>query len=213
MSFQQNKITKEACVGNLEQAMNAQKNGADRIELCARLDLGGTTPSPELIIACHKHLTIPIKVMIRPRGGNFVYSEQEIKSMLKDIEICKSLNVAEYVLGALDSQGQIDLPTMKRLSANVNDAPITFHKAIDEVSNIEKSISDLKEIPQIKSVLTSGLANTALEGRENLKKMLEYCGDQITVIVAGKVTNENINELHNYINAREYHGKKIVGNL
>lgn len=213
MPFPLNNIIKEACVETLDQAITAQKRGAHRIELCGRLDLGGITPSEQLIKDCIKHLDIPIKVMIRPRGGNFIYTEEEIKSMIADIELCKDLGIPEFVMGALLDDNSIDIDNMIRLSANVGHAPITFHKAIDELPNFEKSIQQLKEIPNVKSILTSGLASTAKDGIPVLKKMVQLCGDQIAVIVAGKVTDHNIEDLHTEIDAKEYHGRKIVGQL
>lgn len=207
------KIIKEACVGNLSQAINAEKNGADRIELCARLDLGGTTPSRELITACLEQLSIPIKVMIRPRGGNFIYSPSEIESMVKDIEICKLLGVPEIVTGILTLDNKVDINTMMSLSANVGEMPITFHKAIDEISDYKTAIEQLKKIPQVKYILTSGLATTAAEGINVLKEMIECGGNDITIIAAGKVTNDNIENLHTQLNANEYHGKLIVGKI
>lgn len=207
------KIIKEACVGSLSQAIQAEKNGADRIELCARLDLGGTTPSKKLIQDCLQALSIPIKVMIRPRGGNFVYNSEEINLMIKNIQLCKQLGIPEIVTGLLNEKNQVDLEGLSRLSANVGEMPITFHKAIDEVEDYKKSIADLKTIPQIQYLLTSGQKPTAQDGIENLKKMIESCGKNITVVVAGKVTDQNIDQLHLAINAQEYHGKLIVGNL
>lgn len=213
MSTLQNKIIKEACVETLDQAITAEKNGAHRIELCGRLDLGGITPDFDLIQACLRELTIPIKVMIRPRGGDFVYTDLEFQTMLNDIEACKKLGVEEYVFGILKDDNTIDIDRMISLSANVGTAPITFHKAIDEVSDFKLAINQLKEIPEVKYILTSGLAATARLGVDVLKEMIELCGNNIKIIAAGKVTNDNIAELHATLDAEEYHGRKIVGVL
>lgn len=213
MSFPLNKIIKEACVETLEQAILAEKNGAHRIELCGRLDLGGITPDYTLIDSCLTQLSIPTKVMIRPRGGNFHYSESEVEQMLQQIEACKKMGVEEYVLGALLDDFTIDTDLVSRLSANVGTAPITFHKAIDEVPDFKTAINSLKNIPNIKYILTSGLAETAAQGIDVLKEMIVICGDEIEVIVAGKVTDENIETLHAAVNAKEYHGRKVVGDL
>lgn len=207
------KIIKEACVGNLAQALNAEKNGADRIELCARLDLGGTTPSQKLIEECLKQLSIPIKVMIRPRGGNFIYNQTEIDQMIKEIELCKQLGIPEIVTGLLTEDHEVDMEGMRSLSANVGDMPITFHKAIDEVKDFKNSIKNLRQIPEVKYLLSSGQKATAEEGVEILKEMISYCENKITVIAAGKVTDKNIHRLHSELNAKEYHGKLIVGHL
>lgn len=206
-------IIKEACVGDLNQAINAEKNGADRIELCARLDLGGITPPRKLIEDCLQHLSIPIKVMIRPRGGNFIYTPEEIDTMIQDINMCKDLGIPEIVTGLLNENQEIDMEGMLSLSANVAEMPITFHKAIDETSDYKSAIEQLKKIQQVKFLLTSGQASTANDGIENLKEMITICGNEICVVVAGKVTNHNIEDLHSKINAKEYHGKLIVGTL
>ena len=213
MSFPLNKIIKEACVETLEQAIAAEKKGANRIELCGRLDLGGITPDRDLIQACLENLNIPIKAMIRPRGGDFVYNESEINQMLIDIKMCLDLGIPELVMGALHQDNTIDVDTMMRLSANVGTAPVTFHKAIDETKDYKRAIENLKEIPQVKYILTSGLATTAMEGNKILQEMIKICGNDISIVVAGKVTNENISDLHTLVNASEYHGRKIVGIL
>jgi len=206
-------VIKEACVGSLSQAIIAEKNGAHRIELCDRLDLGGTTPSQQLIEECLEHLTIPIKVMIRPRGGNFVYSHAEIQSMIEEVELCNKLGVPEIVSGMLTGKNEIDMEAMLSLSANVGDMPITFHKAIDEVVDFRSAINKLKKIPQVKAILTSGQEATAAQGIKNLKEMISICGDELVVIAAGKVTDLNIETLHHELKAKEYHGKLIVGSL
>ena len=213
MSIPQNKIIKEACVETLEQAIAAEKKGAHRIELCGRLDLGGITPDYELIRTCLQNLNIPIKVMIRPRGGNFIYTEEEYQSMLSDIEVCKKLGVEEYVFGILKNDNSIDIDRMMSLSANVDNAPVTFHKAIDELSDFKFAIEQLKKIPQVKYILTSGLASTAMEGKDVLIQMIDLAKSDIQIVVAGKVTNENIDALHAIVNAHEYHGRLIVGKL
>lgn len=213
MPFLQNNIIKEACVETLAQAIAAEKNGADRIELCGRLDLGGITPSEKLITDCLTNLSIPIKVMIRPRGGNFVYSPEEIDSMISDIKMCVRLEVPEIVTGALSEDGLIDTNIMMSLSANVGTMPITFHKAIDELEDVKVGIEKLKEIPKVKYILSSGTAQTASQGRDTLIEMIDACGKDLTVIVAGKVTEQNISELHSAIKAKEYHGRLIVGRL
>jgi len=206
-------LIREACVETLAQAIIAEKNGADRIELCARLDLGGTTPSQDLIESCLATLTIPIKVMIRPRGGDFIYTQEEQESMRASIDMCRSLGVPEIVTGALTEDLTIDVIAMRSLSANVGDMPITFHKAIDEVIDIKSAIDQLKEIPMVKYILSSGQAETAEQGIEMLKEMISCGGDKITIIAAGKVTDANIKHLHERLQANEYHGKLIVGSL
>jgi len=108
---------KEACVESTDQAVNAERNGADRIELCKNLDLDGLTPEINVIQNTMKSVNIPVKVMIRPRPGNFIYSNDEIKSMEQDIDLCKKLNVPEVVIGILTSSGNINTIITKRLAS------------------------------------------------------------------------------------------------
>jgi copper homeostasis protein len=202
----------EACVENLSEALAAQERGADRIELCENLAAGGTTPSYGTIITCKKHLSIPVIVMIRPRGGNFVYSPLEVDSMLEDIRICQKAGADGIATGALTSSGKIDLPVLTRLIGAAGSMQITFHKAIDETVNIETEILRLKDTG-IHRVLTSGGAPTALEGSRMLNKLIVLTSGSLVILTAGKVTSENLDSLSKIIASAEFHGRKIVGDL
>lgn len=206
-------MIKEACVETLAEARAAEKLGANRIELCSHLDLDGLTPSPELIQETLSSLTIPVKVMIRPRGGNFVYSEAELKIMEDEIDQCKSMGVTEVVFGVLNEQNEIDLESTTRLAKRASPMKVTFHKAIDDTPDILAALNQLKSISEVTSILTSGGESTALEGSQVLKKMVQLSGDRLIIIPAGRITDENINEVHASIGATEYHGRRIVGEL
>jgi len=186
---------------------------ADRVELCGRLDLDGITPERSVINDAIKSLTIPTKVMIRPRGGNFIYSDSEIKGMESDIEYCKSIGIKEVVFGALNDRGKIDIQLTTRLSELANPMKITFHKAIDQASDIFRSIQYLTDIRGVTSILTSGGQRNAIEGQAMIKRLIKEFSSKLNIIVAGSITNDNITEVHNIIGAKEYHGKRIVGNL
>ena len=206
-------IIKEACVETFEEAILAEKKGADRIELCSRLDLDGLTPERKIIEKVLGALSIPIKIMIRPRAGNFSYNDQELNRMKEDILFCKDLNVQGVVFGILDQNKTIDMENMKYLCDTAGNLEITFHKAIDQTDSIIDEIDRLLAIGSISSILTSGGANNAHAGSRLLKKAVEKYEDIITIIPAGSITKNNIHELHQIIGAKEYHGRKIVGDL
>lgn len=209
----ENNILKEACVETLAQALNAVRLGADRIELCACLELGGTTPPRELIQAVCSQVDVPVKVMIRPRGGNFVYNTQEMETIRQSIIDCQSLGVQEIVTGILALDNEIDIHGLQKIAKWAAPLSICFHKAIDEVSDVKLAIQQLKEIPNVISILSSGQHATAWDGKEVLREMLKTCGTHLQLIVAGKVSKDNLLQIHQSINAQEYHGRKIVGDL
>ncbi|ASG31689.1 copper homeostasis protein CutC [Fusobacterium animalis] len=202
-------MIKEACVESFEKALEAQSNGANRIELCENLAVGGTTPSYGTVKICLEKLNIPIFPMIRARGGNFVYSKDEIKIMKEDIKIFKELGVKGVVLGCLTSDNKIDLEFTKELVDLAYPMEVTFHKSIDEILNPLDYIDDLVNIG-IKRILTSGGKATALEGKDLINEMIKKSNGRLKIVVAGKVTKENLNRLSNLISADEFHGKLIV---
>ena len=202
-------MIKEACVESFEKALEAQSNGANRIELCENLAVGGTTPSYGTVKICLEKLNIPIFPMIRARGGNFVYSKDEIEIMKEDIKIFKELGVKGVVLGCLTSDNKIDLELTKELVDLAYPMEVTFHKAIDEILNPLDYIDDLVNIG-IKRILTSGGKATALEGKDLINEMIKKSNGRLKIVVAGKVTKENLNGLSNLISANEFHGKLIV---
>ena len=204
-------MIKEACVESFEKALEAQSNGANRIELCENLAVGGTTPSYGTVKICLEKLNIPIFPMIRARGGNFVYSKDEIKIMKEDIKIFKELGVKGVVLGCLTSDNKIDLEFTKELVDLAYPMEVTFHKSIDEILNPLDYIDDLVNIG-IKRILTSGGKATALEGKDLINEMIKKSNGRLKIVVAGKVTKENLSELQKLIPADEFHGKLIVNN-
>lgn len=202
-------MVKEACVGSYSEAVSAEKRGADRVELCDNLDVGGTTPSYGTIKTTVEKLKIPVFVMIRPRGGNFCYNKNEVEIMKKDIELCKALGVKGIVLGVLTKNDEIDYPLLKELIDLAAPMEVTFHKAIDDLENPVLEIKKLAEIG-VKRILSSGTKAKALDGKEILNKMIAEANDDITVIVAGGVTTDNFEKVSKEIVSTEYHGKKIV---
>ncbi|MCC6722861.1 MAG: copper homeostasis protein CutC [Saprospiraceae bacterium] len=204
------KLVLEACVETLEAALLAEQNGADRIELCGDLSVGGVTPSKELTEACLAALHIPIMAMVRPRDGNFVHSAAELESMKTDIAYFKSVGVAGVVFGILDENNEVDLERTAELVELAKPLQVTFHKAIDDTPDPVLAIEKLTQITGIQRVLTSGGKATALEGAAVLRKMQAVAEGKITVLAAGKVTKENLAEVHQAVGTSEYHGKLIV---
>lgn len=150
-------------------------------------------------------------VMIRPRAGNFVYAKEEIKKMKSEIDLAKKAGAFGVVFGLLTSENKIDEKNTRILAEYAHPLPVTFHKAIDEMENPVEGVSCLKKITGIRRILTSGGKPTALEGQETIRKMIEVAGEQITILVAGKVTNQNVEEIQRVTGAKELHGRRIVG--
>lgn len=202
-------MVREKCIGSFLEALEAQELGAERVELCDNLSEGGTTPSYGTIKMVVEKLNIPAFVIIRPRGGDFYYTPEEIEIMKEDIKICKELGVKGVVIGALNRDNTINYDAIKDMIDLAKPMSITFHKAIDELENPVTEVKKLANLG-VNRILTSGTKETALEGKNILREMIKEAGEDTIIIVAGKVTKDNLNEISNLIPAKEYHGKKIV---
>ncbi|MBL50510.1 MAG: copper homeostasis protein CutC [Candidatus Marinimicrobia bacterium] len=201
---------KEVCIETTAEAVNAERRGAERLELCKNLELDGLTPDISVIQKTIKSVNIPVKVMIRPRPGNFIYNQDEIEMMERDIDLCKSSNVPEVVVGVLRDSGIIDSKLTNRLASRAYPMAVTFHKAIDQTIDILNELDRLSRIEEISSILTSGGENTALDGQAMLRKIINRYDRRFNVIVAGSITDKNFNKIHELINAQEYHGKNLI---
>lgn len=203
----------EVCVETYEEALLAEKRGANRIELCSELKLDGLTPSFELMRQTCANIHIPVMVMIRPRGGDFVYSETEILQMQTEIDLAKKTGASGVVFGLLTKKNKIDIANTRRLAEYARPLPVTFHKAIDELEDQVAGAKALKNIEGVRRILTSGGKLTALEGQIVIREMIKAVDDKITILVAGKVLNSNLEEIKNVTGASEFHGRRIVGEL
>ena len=201
---------KEACVESFEDAVNAEKNGADGIEICSNLNLDGLTPPRELVYKLINTLNIPIKVMIRPKAGDFCYDRHEIKQMFDDIAYFRSLDVHGVVLGVLNDNNTVDINLTNKLVKAAGKLDVTFHKAIDSCDNILEELRMIIKNTRVSSILTSGGFKDAFAGHEIIKEMIKIAGKNISIIVAGSVTSDNILSLHKLIEGKQYHGKRIV---
>jgi copper homeostasis protein len=200
----------EAAVDTFAGALAAQAAGAHRIELCGPLHDGGTTPSAGLIARCADELLVSVHVLIRPRTGNFVYSEDETLIMSKDIAIAKELGVDGVVIGALTPEGDVDAGTMSELIAIASPMRIGFHRAFDQVRDQDEALELLVSL-QVDHILTSGGAPTAMEGAERIRQLVERAGDRVDIIAGGSVTKANAAELVRKTGVHTIHGRAFEG--
>ena len=156
---------------NLESALIAQKSGANRVELCADMSVGGTTPTIEMVQQAREYLTSDLYVMIRSRGGNFVYSESEFEQMKSEIEIIKKLGVNGFVFGVLKDDKTINIEQNKALVDLAKPFPCTFHRAFDEVLDYEQALENVISCG-FSTILTSGTFPNVIEGKEVLKQLV-----------------------------------------
>ena len=189
------RMIKEACVETFEEANLAEQRGASRIELCSDLANDGLTPSFKLMKRACSNLSIPVMVMARPRAGDFVFNSEEIKQTKRDIDLAKKAGANGVVIGLLTVDGKIDEKNTRILAEYAQPLQVTFHKAIDEIKNPVDGVKILKTIPGITRILTSGGKPTAKEGQETIKKMIKVAGENITILVAGKVLDSNVEEI------------------
>jgi len=206
-------MIKEACVETFEEAKLAEKSGANRIELCSDLTNDGLSPSSNLMSRTISELKIPVMTMVRPRAGNFVYTKKEVEQMKKDIDAAKQAGAAGVVFGLLTSDNRIDIENTRILAEYANPLPVTFHKAIDELESPVEGVKVLLKIKGIKRILTSGGKPTAFEGQTVIREMIKIAGDNITILVAGKVLDSNVSEIQKITGTEELHGRRIVGEL
>ena len=198
----------EACVGNYISAVRAESLGADRVELCDNLFEAGTTPSYGTIKKTIQKLSIPTMVIIRPRGGNFEFTQEEVEIMLEDIKVCKELGAYGVVVGALQGN-KIDFEVTKLLVEAAKPLKVTFHMAFDDIDDKFGAIDTLVELG-VDRILTKGGMSNAEEGKDNLKKLVEYAKNRIIIMPGAGVTKENREYLLEYTGAKEIHGTKVV---
>ena len=202
-------VLKEACVGSFQEARRADKLGADRIELCDNLAVGGTTPSFGTIKMAKESLRAPIFPIIRPRGGDFIFNQEEIQIMETDIEACCSLNIEGVVIGVLNPDRTINESAVKRLIEKAKTMNISFHMAFDEIEDKKAAIDRLIELG-INRILTKGGQGRAIDNLETLKELVAYADGRINILAGGSITRENYIEVVKETGVKEVHGTKIV---
>ncbi|MDT0605693.1 copper homeostasis protein CutC [Croceitalea rosinachiae] len=180
----------EVCCNSLESALNAEKAGADRIELCSELGVGGITPSYGLIKLVKQRLEIPIHVLLRPRSGHFTYSDTEFEVLLSNIEVCKEIGIDGIVSGALNANNLLDIHKTRQLVEKTKSFHFTFHRAFDWIPNQQKALEMLEEIG-VDTILTSGAQLTAEKGLEHLKELNDW-STSVTIMPGSGVNFENV---------------------
>jgi len=193
----------EICANSFQSSKNAQDAGAHRIELCQELSVGGITPSYGLLKQVRDTLSIPVFVLIRPRSGNFVYTEDELDIMKQDIQLCKDLGFQGIVSGVLNPNNTIDLSRTKELVELSKPLSFTFHRAFDCVKNPEEALEQLIDLG-IDRILTSGLQPSAEKGIGTLRKLNEQADGRITIL-AGSGINQNNAKRFKEIGLKEIH--------
>jgi copper homeostasis protein len=201
-------ILVEAAVETLETTLAAERAGADRIELCVNLDDGGTTPSTGLTAAVVDGTQLPVFVLIRPRAGDFVYDDDEIDLMARDVETAGIIGAAGIVIGALTSDYTVDVEQTRALIKAAAGLRVTFHRAFDSTMNKADALEQLIDLG-VTRVLTSGGAPTALEGVEIIAALVNQAGDRITVVAGGGIREHNVSEVIARTGVREVHTRFV----
>lgn len=200
-------ITLEVCANSLQSALNAQQGGASRIELCDNLYVGGTTPAFSHISLARNLLDIDLNVLIRPRGGDFVYSDIEFQLMKIDIEYCGSIGYDGIVFGILKSDYTIDKKRCEELVdlARHYGMSVTFHRAFDYCKDLYVALDEIISLG-INRLLTSGGEATAFEGRYIISDLIDRAGDVINIMPGGGINEDNISDLVRCTHLKEFHG-------
>ncbi len=183
----------ECCVDSVESAIEAEKGGANRLELCANLIIGGTSPSLALFKKVKEKTNIKINVLLRPRFGDFLYSDYEFEILKEEVKQFKEAGADGVVIGCLRSDGTIDSSKMEELIALAEGMHITMHRAFDMTENPYEALREVKRLG-VNTILTSGQRNTALEGKELIKALIEEAGDDLEILVGSGVNAEVIRE-------------------
>jgi copper homeostasis protein len=194
----------EVVVYNVESALEAQKGGADRIELCDNPGEGGTTPSVGIIELVRKNLNIEVYVMIRPRGGDFVYTNLEVEAMMRDIDICKELKIEGVVFGILNEEGRIDRERCKKLIEHARPLKVTCHRAFDMTRDAVEALEDCVEAG-FDRILTSGRLPSAMEGSGLIRQLVQQAKSRIIMMPGGGINEQNVVDLLEETGVKEIH--------
>ena len=198
------RVLLEVCCGSLEDVLEAEAGGADRVELCSSLFFGGLTPSIGTVVEAKRRLKIPAIVMIRPRGGGFCYTEPEFAAMAADAEAAVAQDVAGLVFGVLTADGAIDRARTRRLREIAGGRDAVFHRAFDVTPDPFRALDELVDLG-LTRVLTSGQQDTVPEGLELIKRLVDYAGDRIQVLPGGGIKLFNCHEIVTRTGCRQIH--------
>ncbi len=198
----------EVCANSVQSAINAEQGGADRIELCHDLTVGGVTPSEAVLREVRERLSIPVFVLVRSRAGDFVYTEHEVAEMKESILLCKNLGYEGVVIGALTRENQLDLDALHVWMEAAEGMKVTFHRAFDELTDYKEALVQLKALG-IDRILTSGLAGDAVSGVHTLSALVKEAGEDLVIMPGGGVRPQNIVQLLG-TGAGEFHSSCIA---
>ena len=198
------KFLLEICVDSFESARRASENGADRLELCGDLLVGGVSPSPFLIEQVVSRLKTPANVLLRPRFGDFCFTDEEKEVLLREIEFCAQAKVNGVVIGALTPEGDLDFPFLAQCMAAAGDMEVTLHRCFDVCRDGFGAIDAACELG-IQTILTSGQMATAPKGIQNLKAFRKYAADRIHLMAGSGVSAANIPQLHKEAGICHFH--------
>ena len=194
---------------SLPSAIIAEQAGANRVELCDDISVGGVTPDHTIIKEAKEKLGIDLFIMVRPRGGDFVYSQTEYKSMKADIEFCKKMKVNGVVFGILNTDNTVDLERNKELVELAKPLSCSFHRAFDQVKNSPEALEQVIGCG-FSRILTSGSLTSAENGTNNLSALVKQAKGRIIVMPGGGIRSENILKIKNETNATEFHSSAIT---
>jgi copper homeostasis protein len=203
----------EISVESVEAAAAAERGGASRIEFCSNTRVGGTTPSEEFLRAVRERVSVPIFSMVRPRGGDFFYSEVEFEAMQRGVDAAKECGMDGVVLGLLTANGEIDIEQSTQLVERARPLPVTFHRAFDECADLRKSLEDVIATGATR-LLTSGGKPTAPEALGVLGELVRIAGERLIVLPGSGIHAGNIREVVRKTGACEYHAglSSVVAN-
>lgn len=202
------RVLVESCVDSVDAALASEAGGAARLELCAHLDVGGTTPDPALVAAVVAAVRIPVVAMVRPRGGDFVYDVNELSAMTRDVVRLREAGVHGIVTGVLTGAGAINVPLMQVLVRMAGRLPVTCHRAFDEARDLDAALEALVDLG-VTRVLTSGGAPTAAEGTATLARLVQRAAGRIAILAGGSVRASNVRAIVDSTGVREVHARVI----
>lgn len=194
----------EVCVDRVQSAINAEEAGASRLELCSNLIEGGTTPNVGILKMIKRYVNIPVNCMIRPRGGDFLYSTMEFETMMEDINLLKINGADGFVFGILKTDGSVDADRCSQLINLAQPLPSTFHRAFDMTIDWKNALETIIKLG-FTHILTSGCSNSVIDGLNTIKEMVDFSDGRIIIMPGCGITEKNIKQLF-VTGAKEFHG-------
>lgn len=206
-----NKFLLECATDSVESALAAEAGGADRLELCANLIIGGTTPTLALFEEVRSRSNIPLFILIRPRFGDFLYSDYEANVICREIEMFQKAGAEGVVIGSLNKDGTLNSEHMKRFIDRAKDMSITLHRAFDMCADPFETLKQAKELG-VNTILTSGQAPSSLEGINLYEKLIEKANGEISILAGGGIKASTIEKLLEQTSLKAFHmsGKKVI---